>query len=679
VKTILLIIFLGLSQIGFSQYCLPPISIKSTSLSYSETPLSENNPNNYRFLYKLIIDCKSDQNANLDALYISTVGGGGVTPYYWILDSMKRITAQVDPCVVLPEAPCNVVYYFHTDVSSPDPTKPFIASTTNCCRLPNLINLNSGTNFTDLAPLPPPEQAVPGQFPPPAAPSCPHLSAGAVSNGIANYLIVPPASIPTANSPTFISDDSIPNICMKEEFSHKFTATDPEADSIAYHFSTPLTYEVIEIAGRSPTFLTNHRVSVPIPFSPNFTEEEPAGPSLKLDPKTGLISGMIPVTGFYDISVSAIAYRGGILLDSTIQDFYFAAFDCSILPQPKAITTDGFKSCSSFTVKFPDYSIPQYPDVLWNPTTVKWNFGDNDSSSDFSPIHTYADTGTYNVRLIVFPGYHCADTANTVAIVYPFVYCGYSYPDSCSGEPEEFINNSTSSSGKITGNLWQVFKGDNLLLTSTDSNAVFKFSIAPETYRIFLTVTNEKGCVSTDSQYVNIEKSPQPLSFHDTLLSYGATLQLKVDDGNFNYDGQFLWSPSFGLSDPFSPDPILNSTVDNTYYVSMKNKYGCAMTDSFNVKYYKGPSMYVPNAFTPNGDGKNDIFKPTYIGIVSLKYFRVFNRNGQLVFETNQQTKGWDGNLHGEPSPEGTYVWEVSGQDYLGKWESKSGTVILIK
>jgi gliding motility-associated-like protein len=87
----------------------------------------------------------------------------------------------------------------------------------------------------------------------------------------------------------------------------------------------------------------------------------------------------------------------------------------------------------------------------------------------------------------------------------------------------------------------------------------------------------------------------------------------------------------------------------------------------------------VPNAFTPNGDGKNDIFKPTYIGITSLKYFRVFNRNGQLVFETNQQVKGWDGNIHGDPSPEGTYVWEVSGEDYLGKSESKNGTVILIK
>jgi gliding motility-associated-like protein len=648
-----------------------------------ETPYSETNTNNYRFFYKLIIDCNSSRNENLDALYVSTLGGGTIVPYNWTLDSMKRITVQVDPCVILPKAACNVVYYFHTDVTSPDASKPFYAMTTNCCRVVNLINMNLGMNLTNLAPPPPPQPVFPGEFPIPPPPTCPYPNEGAVSNGIANYLIIPPSNAPIVNSPSFISDDSIPNICKDEEFSHKFIAIDPEADSIAYHFCSPITYQV-KVVGNlgnppTPTILKNYRTFSPINFNTGYTVSEPAGPLLTLDQKTGLMSGKISLAGMYDIAVCAVAYRGGVMLDSVMQDYYFNAYDCSILPQPKAITEDGYKSCSSFTVSFPDYSTPQYPDVSWNPVFVKWNFGDNDSSTDFTPVHTYADTGSYNVRLIVFPGYHCADTTNTMAVVYPFVNSQFSYADSCSNQSTTFINNSTSTSGKITDNHWKVFEGNNLLFNSTDENAVFKFSDAPKTYHIFLTVTNEKGCVSTDSQYVSIEKSPQPLSFHDTLLSYGAALQLNINDGNFNQGGQYLWSPSFGLNDPFSPDPVLNSTVDNTYYVSVKNKYGCAMNDSFNVKYYKGPSIYVPNAFTPNGDGKNDIFKPTYIGITSLKYFRVFNRNGQLVFETNQQVKGWDGNIHGDPSPEGTYVWEVSGEDYLGKSESKNGTVILIK
>ena len=103
------------------------------------------------------------------------------------------------------------------------------------------------------------------------------------------------------------------------------------------------------------------------------------------------------------------------------------------------------------------------------------------------------------------------------------------------------------------------------------------------------------------------------------------------------------------------------------------------MNDSFSVKYYRGPDIYVANAFTPNGDGKNDIFKPIYIGISVLKYFRVFNRYGQMVFETRQPLQGWDGNLYGNPAPEGPYVWEVSGLDYQGKWQTKNGSMILIR
>jgi gliding motility-associated-like protein len=677
VKTIFLILFLGFSQFVFSQppYCTLPTTSKSTSLSYVVLS-SQGGTTNYRFLYKIIIDCSSgNANSFLDQLHISDLHSNNATKQDWILDSSKKVTAQVDPCVSIPTAPCNTIYYFHSDVTIFALGRTFVAATTNCCRPNNLSNLALGNNFMDYSNPPPPPPVYPGEFPPPKSPGCPALSNGPISNGIIDYLVLPP---PTGiNSvPTFTSDDSIPNICINEEISHKITAFDPDGDSIAYHFSIPKTYNVLLVQG-SP--VTNYRLFSDLGFQSGYSEYEPAGPSLTLDPITGLLSGKISAAGTYDIAVSAVEYRAGILLDSTVQDFYFTGYDCSVLPKPQAITLDGFKSCSGFTLTFPDFSTPQYPDVLWNPTTVRWYFGDNDSSSDYTPTHTYADTGAYSVRLIVFPGYHCADTTNTIALVYPFVNSQFSIPDSCSDQSVTFINNSTSSSGKITGTQWQLFSGKNLAFNSTDYNANFNFSVAPKTYHVFLTVTNEKGCVSTDSQYVNIVKSPPPLSFHDTLLSYGATLQLKVDDGNFNQGGQYLWTPVFGLSDPFSPDPVLNSTVDNTYYVTVTNKFGCVMNDSFTVKYYKGPDIYVPNAFTPNNDGKNDVFRPVDIGISTLEYFNVYNRNGMMVFHTKESTHGWDGNTNGRPAPIGTYVWEAKGIDYNGKTIFKKGTVVLIR
>jgi gliding motility-associated-like protein len=185
--------------------------------------------------------------------------------------------------------------------------------------------------------------------------------------------------------------------------------------------------------------------------------------------------------------------------------------------------------------------------------------------------------------------------------------------------------------------------------------------------------------VATDSQYVNIWQSPYPLASHDTILSRGATLQLKANDGNFGYDGSVLWWPDVGLSNPASDDPVLRSTTDTTYYVTMTNRYGCTLTDSIRVKYYTGPELYVPNAFTPNGDGRNDIFRPVPVGISIFHYFRVFSRYGQLMYETTQPFAGWDGNYNGKPAEAGTYVWEVSGTDYLGKPILKKGTVILVR
>lgn len=677
-KIALFIFLLSLGQISFSQ-CLPPTQIKSGSLTYIELPVSDSIQFNYRFFYKLIVECSSDPNISfglipgVDALHVldpsapvpdATMPNGPMFTYDWILDSVKRVTGQVDPCVLLLQPACYSIYYYHTDANSPEVSNSFVASMLNCCRPFNSANIDFNSDVW--------------------GPGCGSGSTftGAIGNGLVNFIVLPALiTSPKNSSPHFTSNDTILSICINNPFSYNIHASDPDNDSIAYHFGTPRTFieKLTPACCWQEVLVTWYRTFPEISFKQGFTEQFPAGPTVTLDPKTGLLAGNLTDTGTFDIYVSAVEYRAGKLLDSISQDLYIKAYNCNAMTKPKAIIPDSLNNCNGFTLTFPNNSVPQYPGVDFNNTTVLWNFGDNDSSTDFTPTHTYADTGTYHLRLVVFPGLHCADTTTGLAVVYPYVNAGFSYYDSCDGQPVTFVNNSTSSSGKITSTLWEAFKDTALIYNSSENNASIPFPVAPKTYHVYLTTRNDKGCVSTDSQFVNIEKSPQPLSFHDTLLSYGATLQLKIDDGNSNQGGQYLWSPSFGLSDPFSPDPVLTSTLDNIYYVSVKNKYGCEMNDSFSVKYYKGPSIYVPNAFTPNGDGKNDIFIPTYIGISSLKYFRVFNRNGQLVFETDQQVRGWDGNLHGTPAPEGGYVWEVSGLDYLGKWQSKSGTVVLIK
>ena len=87
----------------------------------------------------------------------------------------------------------------------------------------------------------------------------------------------------------------------------------------------------------------------------------------------------------------------------------------------------------------------------------------------------------------------------------------------------------------------------------------------------------------------------------------------------------------------------------------------------------------MPNAFTPNGDTKNEVLRPILLGMRTLHFFRVYNRNGQLIFSTTQKNDGWDGTFKGNPQDAGTYVWMAEGINYRGELKQKKGTSILIR
>ncbi len=115
------------------------------------------------------------------------------------------------------------------------------------------------------------------------------------------------------------------------------------------------------------------------------------------------------------------------------------------------------------------------------------------------------------------------------------------------------------------------------------------------------------------------------------------------------------------------------------YIVKAYTVFGCPTYDTINIKAYKGPAIYVPNAFTPDNNGINDWFHPVIVGMASVDYFEVFSRTGQKVYSSQESSKGWDGNFNGKPQPVGTYVWLVRGKDYLGNTHSEKGTVVLIR
>jgi hypothetical protein len=157
------------------------------------------------------------------------------------------------------------------------------------------------------------------------------------------------------------------------------------------------------------------------------------------------------------------------------------------------------------------------------------------------------------------------------------------------------------------------------------------------------------GCKSLTTDQVIVDVTP-PIKVktfpYDTVGYTGDQIQLNATSAATFYS----WTPATGLSNPNIPNPVLTVGPlgsDVLYQVIASTAAGCKGEGYVNLKVYKGPELYVPTAFTPNGDGLNDLFYPFPVGIRSINYFKVFNRWGQLLFSSTTLYKGWDGKLQG--------------------------------
>ena len=143
----------------------------------------------------------------------------------------------------------------------------------------------------------------------------------------------------------------------------------------------------------------------------------------------------------------------------------------------------------------------------------------------------------------------------------------------------------------------------------------------------------------------------------------------------------WLWRPVTGLTSTTIYDPKAVLDVNQQYVIETKLKNGCIVYDSLLVKVANETNVHVPKGFSPNGDGQNDKLFPVLVGINSMKYFRVYNRWGNMIYEVTSinPSMGWDGKYRGAAQPMDTYVWVVEVVDVLGKTIKKSGNTILIR
>ncbi len=219
--------------------------------------------------------------------------------------------------------------------------------------------------------------------------------------------------------------------------------------------------------------------------------------------------------------------------------------------------------------------------------------------------------------------------------------------------------------------------------TLLNANSLNPVAGPVKTTSYILKVTDTLGCNKSVSDTIIVTVVPlfSINAGHDTTIVANQPLQLSasmIDTTGIT----FAWSPATGLSNAFISNPIatLTAFIDSIKYIVTATKGFCNSKDDIVVKIFKTtPEIFVPDAFTPNGDGRNDIVKPITVGIVKLDFFRVYNRFGQMVYSTEEIGKGWDGNFNGAAQASGTYVYTAQGIDYLGNTIFRKGTVVLIR
>lgn len=202
------------------------------------------------------------------------------------------------------------------------------------------------------------------------------------------------------------------------------------------------------------------------------------------------------------------------------------------------------------------------------------------------------------------------------------------------------------------------------------------------TYRVSSTGTyyahlkNADGCsISTKEKKIVIDKAKPGITYPETYAITDLPLSLNARQIGENV----LWNPLTNLNNNQTFNPVFNGASDKLYVIEIRTVTGCLTVDTQLVKIIKNVEIYVPTAFTPNGDGKNDLLRPHLRGIKKLHYFKIFNRWGQLLFEGRNDQPGWDGRVRGTPQQIQTFVWIAEGLGVDDRIYTRKGTCTLIR
>ncbi len=307
------------------------------------------------------------------------------------------------------------------------------------------------------------------------------------------------------------------------------------------------------------------------------------------------------------------------------------------------------------------------------PMTYKWVFGDGSIATGRDVTHSYQTPGTYQVVMVVNSNSVCADSTTITVNVYPNIKAAFSINPVCINLPVLPINNTLEPGNTNVNYLWDFGNGQ----TSTLRNPPVQIYQVAGNYVMSLSVSSAQ-CpfpLNIQKRFVQVD-APRPAVNNPVEI---AVVNLPLTLHARQIGDNAFWTPSTNLDNPAGYSPVFIGSKEHLYTIELKTNSGCVTIDTQVVKINKSIEIYVPNSFTPNNDGKNDYLRPFMIGIKELNFFRIFNRWGQLIFETRDAKKGWDGMQRSAPAEIQTLVWMLEGIGVDNKIYKAKGTTVLMR
>lgn len=370
------------------------------------------------------------------------------------------------------------------------------------------------------------------------------------------------------NSPIFQQKDTV-IICKTTPFTFDFSATDLDGDSLAYTFCDGLQGGSAGTGGAQPNPPASPPYQ-PINYIQGYSGSSPLGAQVTINPKTGLISGIAPsTTGDYVIAVCVMEYRNGINIGITKKEIHINVANCQL---SAAKLNPTYVTCDGFNLQFQNESSAA------GITSYKWYFGDGATDTVPAPPHTYADTGVYNLKLVVATAGGCRDSANALVKIFPGFVPSFTVTGYCFQNPFLFKNTTFAQYGVVDSLHWDF--GETTVTTDTSILSTPSYTYpTPGQRTVLLYARSSKGCEDTVTKVVNVLDKPSiNLAFRDTLICSIDSVPLKATSNGTS----FLWSPNYNILNRNTLNPI-TFPKDTTTYVLTVSDNGCVNKDSITV------------------------------------------------------------------------------------------------